>query len=118
MRNGCSIGMDWGETPMCRCGLPANRSDYRPKIMQTALAENSMSRLLIYFLKKGGRMMSVEEERKKLLTVKEVAAILRVNTDSVYEFIKAKKLAAVRIGTIKIRPEALEDFIKSSEVQP
>ena len=37
---------------------------------------------------------------------------------SVYEFIKAKKLAAVRIGTIKIRPEALEDFIKSSEVQP
>ena len=63
-------------------------------------------------------MMSVEEERKKLLTVKEVAAILRVNTDSVYVLIKAKKLAAVRIGTIKIRPEALEDFIKSSEVQP
>ena len=58
-------------------------------------------------------MMSAEEERKKLLTVKEVAAILRVNTDSVYEFIKAKKLAAVRIGTIKIRPEALEDFIKA-----
>lgn len=55
-------------------------------------------------------------EIKKLYTVKEVADILRVNTDSVYKLIKSKQLQAVKIGTIKIRPEALDDFLKSTEI--
>lgn len=55
-------------------------------------------------------------EIKKLYTVKEVADILRVNTDSVYNLIKSKQLSAVKIGTIKIRPEALDTFLKSNEI--
>lgn len=55
-------------------------------------------------------------EIKKLYTVKEVADILRVNTDSVYNLIKSKQLSAVKIGTIKIRPEALDSFLKSNEI--
>ena len=39
-------------------------------------------------------MLSAEEERKKLLTVKEVAAILRVNTDSA--FVKKKVIHLLR----------------------
>ncbi len=53
---------------------------------------------------------------RKLYTVKEVADLLRVNTDTVYRLIKNKKLNAVKIGNIKIRPEALDDFLKSAQV--
>ena len=55
-------------------------------------------------------------EIKKLYTVKEVADILRINTDAVYKLIKLKQLQAVKIGTIKIRPEALDNLLKNNEV--
>ena len=52
-------------------------------------------------------------EIRKLYTVKEVAEILRVNTDTVYRLIKNKELSAVKIGNIKIRPEDLERYLKT-----
>lgn len=51
-----------------------------------------------------------------LLTVKETAELLKTNRNYVYALIKEKKLPAKRIGSIKIRKEDLEEFIKRSDV--
>ena len=49
---------------------------------------------------------------RKLLTVEEVAESLKVNPQSVYRWIKAKKLKARKIqGIVRITEEDLENFI-------
>lgn len=50
-----------------------------------------------------------------LLTVKEVAELLKVNKNYVYTAIKRGELKAVNIGSIKIRRNDLETFIESKE---
>ena len=50
-----------------------------------------------------------------LLTVKETAEILKTNRNYVYTLIKENKLPAKKIGSIKIRKEDLEEFIKRSD---
>ncbi|MCY4035877.1 MAG: helix-turn-helix domain-containing protein [bacterium] len=42
--------------------------------------------------------MAKPERREKLMTVAEVAALMRVSTMTVYRLIKARDLPAVRIG--------------------
>lgn len=49
-----------------------------------------------------------------LLTVREVAELLKVNRNYVYNLIKKNELPAKRIGSIKILKEDLEEFIKRS----
>lgn len=46
-----------------------------------------------------------------ILTVEEVAAILRVSEDAVYRRIKSGKLVAIKDGFLRIRREDLEAYM-------
>lgn len=46
-----------------------------------------------------------------LLTVSEVAKALRVNRNFVYKLIKDGELEAVQVGSIKVRKEALTNYV-------
>lgn len=46
-----------------------------------------------------------------LLSVSEVAKMLKVNRNFVYKLIKDGELEAVKIGSIKVREEALNEYI-------
>lgn len=50
-----------------------------------------------------------------LLTVREVAARLRVNRAHVYGLINRGELPAVHVGSTKVRAETLERFVKDRE---
>lgn len=50
-----------------------------------------------------------------LLTVREVARELRVNTNMAYRLVNSGLLPSIRIGSIKARPEALEQFLVTYE---
>jgi excisionase family DNA binding protein len=50
----------------------------------------------------------------KLLTIKEVAEILRVSGRSVNRYIEAGRLRASRIGQWRIKEGDLEEFLKES----
>ena len=47
-----------------------------------------------------------------LYTVTEVAKLLKVNKNFVYKLIKDGELEAVKIGSIKVKQEALNDYIE------
>ena len=51
----------------------------------------------------------------KLYTVKEVAQTIHTNTAYVYELIRKGFLPAMKLGSYKIRAEALEKFLLASE---
>ncbi len=51
-----------------------------------------------------------------LYTVSEVAKLLKVNRNFVYDIIKKGELRAIRIGSIKIKHEDLESYINEREV--
>ena len=48
----------------------------------------------------------------ELYTVKEVAKNLKVNIHKVYELVNAGLLPALKLGSIKIRKESLEEFLE------
>ena len=47
----------------------------------------------------------------ELYTVKEVAGKLKVNVHKVYDLIYAGLLPALKLGSIKIRKESLDEFL-------
>lgn len=49
-----------------------------------------------------------------LLTVSEVAKVLKVNRNFVYKLIKDGELEAVRIGSIKVREDKLNEYINKN----
>ena len=51
-----------------------------------------------------------------LLTVSEVAKALKVNRNFVYKLIKDGELEAVRIGSIKVKQEALNRYIERNVI--
>ena len=51
-----------------------------------------------------------------LLTVTEVAKELRVNRNFVYKLINNGELEAVKIGSIKVRKEDLNDYIRRQKI--
>lgn len=51
----------------------------------------------------------------KLLIIKEVAEELRCNSSYVYTLIKKGYLPALKLGSLKVRPQALENFKKWCE---
>lgn len=51
----------------------------------------------------------------ELLTVKEVASVLKVNVHKVYELIRAGLLPAMKLGSLKVRRESLYDFLAKYE---
>ena len=52
-----------------------------------------------------------------LLTVSEVAKQLKVNRNFVYKLIKDGELEAVKVGSIKVRLEALNRYVDSCKLQ-
>lgn len=50
-----------------------------------------------------------------LYTVKEVSEIIKTNPTFVYRLINCGKLPAIKLGTYKVRKEALEEFLKEHE---
>ena len=52
-----------------------------------------------------------------LLTVSEVAKLLKVNKNFVYKIINNGELEAVRIGSIKVREEALNRYIDNNIIR-
>ena len=48
-------------------------------------------------------------------TVSEVASMLKVNRNFVYDLIKRGELKAIRIGSIKIKREDLEAYVNDQE---
>ena len=52
-----------------------------------------------------------------LLTVSEVAKMLKVNRNFVYKLIKDGELEAVKVGSIKVSVDALNIYIQSKKLQ-
>lgn len=52
-----------------------------------------------------------------LYTVREVSKILKTNTSFVYKLINEGDLPAIKLGSVKVRKEALEQFLKRLEGQ-
>lgn len=50
-----------------------------------------------------------------LYTIAEVARRLKVNRNTVYRLIKEGRLKAVRLGSLKVRSKALEEFLNTLE---
>ena len=50
-----------------------------------------------------------------LYTIAEVAKRLKVNRNTVYELIRKGRLKAVRLGSLKVREKALEEFLDTLE---
>ena len=51
-----------------------------------------------------------------LLSVAEVAKELRVNRNHIYKLIKDGELEAVKIGSIKVRREALNRYVNEQRI--
>ena len=51
-----------------------------------------------------------------LYTVSEVAKLLKVNRNFVYDEIKKGKLRAIKVGSIKIKCDDLKSYINEREV--
>ena len=52
----------------------------------------------------------------KLMTVSEVAKLLRVNKNFVYRLINDGELEAVRIGSIKVTAEAVDRYVEQQRI--
>ena len=52
-----------------------------------------------------------------LYTVTEVAKMLKVNRNFVYKIINTGELEAVKIGSIKVRKEALNQYIQNNIIR-
>ena len=50
----------------------------------------------------------------ELLTIKEVAAKLKVNRNTVYNLIKAGHITALKLGALKVTSLEIQRFIKSA----
>lgn len=51
----------------------------------------------------------------KLYSVKEVASLLSISKNRVYDLIYANRIPAMDLGGLKVRHEALADFLKNTE---
>lgn len=51
----------------------------------------------------------------ELFTVKEVSEILKVNVHRVYALIRSGLLPALKLGSLKVRGEALQKFLTTYE---
>lgn len=52
-----------------------------------------------------------------LYTVTEVAKLLKVNRNFVYDLIRKGELEAVRIGSIKVRKDAVERYVENNIIR-
>lgn len=61
--------------------------------------------------------MAKKEPTEKLLTIEEVAKILRVSTRSVNRYIESGKLKASKIGVWRIKRSDLDNFLEQTSNQ-
>ncbi len=61
--------------------------------------------------------MAKKEPTEKLLTIEEVAKILRVSTRSVNRYIESGKLKASKIGVWRIKQSDLHNFLEQTSNQ-
>ena len=70
--------------------------------------------------KKLGKVLDIDwtkfYEDQMLLTVTEVAKMLRVNRNFVYKIIKDGELEAVKVGSIKVKKEALTKYVNDNVI--
>ena len=70
--------------------------------------------------KKLGKVLDIDQtkfyEDQMLLTVAEVAKELRVNRNFVYKIIKDGELEAVKVGSIKVKKEALTKYVNDNVI--
>ena len=52
-----------------------------------------------------------------LYTVAEVSKLLKVNRNFVYDLIRKGELEAVRIGSIKVRKDAVERYVENNIIR-
>lgn len=55
------------------------------------------------------------QENKLLYNIKETASVLGVNVHLVYSLVKKGFLPALKLGSLKVRKSAIEDFIAKYE---
>lgn len=60
-------------------------------------------------------MKDIQFENKKLYSVVEVGKILGIGKARVYKLIKDGRLSAMNLGGLKIRKEALDNFLDRYE---
>lgn len=60
-------------------------------------------------------MKDIQFENKKLYSIVEVGKILGIGKARVYKLIKDGRLSAMNLGGLKIRKEALDNFLDSYE---
>lgn len=60
-------------------------------------------------------MKEIQFENKKLYSVVEVGKILGIGKARVYKLIKDGRLPAMNLGGLKIRKEALDNFLNGYE---
>ena len=60
-------------------------------------------------------MKEIQFENKKLYSVVEVGKILGISKARVYKLIKDGNLPAMNLGGLKVRKDALEDFLDGYE---
>ena len=60
-------------------------------------------------------MKDIQFENKKLYSLVEVGKILGIGKARVYKLIKDGRLSAMNLGGLKIRKEALDNFLDSYE---
>lgn len=51
-----------------------------------------------------------------LFTVSEVAKLLKVNRNFIYDLIKNGELEAVKVGSIKVTKEAVDEYVKNNVI--
>ena len=94
-----------------------NLKELRTKagLTQEELASKcEIQRSTIAMIETGGNKPSFELALKlsKLFTVSEVAKLLKVNRNFVYDLIRNGELEAVKVGSIKVTKDALNKYLQ------
>ena len=64
---------------------------------------------------RGNRMENKNKPNQELLTIKETAKLLKVNPHRVYDLVRMGILPALKLGSLKIRRQALNEFLEEYE---
>lgn len=64
---------------------------------------------------KGDIMENINQTIPVVYSVREVSRILKTNTGFVYGLIKAGRLPAIRLKSLRVRKEALDKFLQDYE---
>ena len=60
-------------------------------------------------------MENKNKPNQELLTIKETAKLLKVNPHRVYDLVRMGILPALKLGSLKIRRQALNEFLEEYE---